>query len=106
MDHHSILTELGSGGTSLADRRRPDEPGCQCGSREVRVVFKCPVYAVVVGDEVTRVVVARDCAEGPIVAECAGCGASDVDGDAGGLAAAPVDDGSPWPEMEKWSVGW
>ncbi len=84
----------------------PVGDACACGAREVHVVFKCPVYAVVVDGQVARVVVARDCAEGPIVAECAGCGASDVDGDGGASAAASVAEGSPWPAVSQWSQGW
>jgi hypothetical protein len=79
---------------------------CACGAREVHVVFKCPVYAVVVDGRVARVVVARDCAEGPIVAECAGCGASDVDADVAASAAREVAEDSPWPDISQWKLGW
>ena len=83
----------------------PERP-CACGAREVHVVFKCPVYAVVVDGSVARVVVARDCAEGPIVAECAGCGASDVDADVAASAARVVAEDSPWPDITQWELGW
>jgi hypothetical protein len=79
---------------------------CACRAREVHVVFKCPVYAVVVDGRVARVVVARDCAEGPIVAECAGCGASDVDADVAPSAAREVAEDSPWPDISQWKLGW
>ncbi|MFP5319488.1 MAG: hypothetical protein ACLGI2_14500 [Acidimicrobiia bacterium] len=79
---------------------------CACGAREVRVVFKCPVHVVVAEGRVVRVLVARDCAEGPIVAECAGCGASDVDGDEAAAAAAALADASSWPDVSPWAEPW
>lgn len=79
---------------------------CACGAREVHVAFKCPVCAVVVDGRVARVVVARDCAEGPIVAECAGCGASDLDADVAASAARVVAEDSPWPDISQWKLGW
>ena len=79
---------------------------CACGAREVRVVFKCPVHVVVAGGRVVRVLVARDCAKGPIVAECAGCGTSDVDGDEAASAAAALAEASPWPDVAPWSERW
>ena len=81
-------------------------PVCGCGGREVRVVFKCPVHVVVADGEVVRVVVARDCAEGPIVAECASCGASDVDGDEAAATAAEVAEASAWPPPTPWGARW
>ena len=81
-------------------------PVCGCGGREVRVVFKCPVHVVVAGGEVVRVVVARDCAEGPIVAECASCGASDVDGDEATAAAAALAEATAWPTPAPWGERW
>jgi hypothetical protein len=79
---------------------------CACGAREVRVVFKCPVHVVVADGRVTHVLVARDCAEGPIVAECAGCGASDVDGDVAASSAAALADASSWPDVSSWAARW
>ena len=73
---------------------------CACGAREVRVVFKCPVHVIVAEGRIARVLVSRDCAEGPILAECAGCGASDVDGDAAASSAAAVAEASSWPAFE------
>ena len=79
---------------------------CACGAREVRVVFKCPVHVVVAEGRVIRVLVPRDCAEGPIVAECAGCGASDVEGDEAATAAAALAEVSPWPDVSPWAERW
>ena len=70
------------------------------------MVFKCPVYAVVVDGRVARVVVARDCAEGPIVAEFAGCGAIDVDGDVAATEAGSVAETSQWLDISQWKLGW
>jgi hypothetical protein len=76
---------------------------CACGAREVRVVFKCPVHVVVAEGRIARVLVSH-CAEGPIVAECAGCGASDVDGDAAASSAAALADASSWPDVLPWAA--
>ena len=79
---------------------------CACGAREVRVVFKCPVHVVVAEGRVVRVLASRDCAEGPIVAECAGCGASDIDGDHVAMAAAALAEASAWPDVSPWAEKW
>lgn len=73
---------------------------CACGALEVRVVFKCPVHVIVAEGRIARLLVSRGCAVGPILAECAGCGASDVDGDAAASSAAAVAEASSWPAFE------
>jgi hypothetical protein len=75
-------------------------PRCSCGSRAFSVVFKAPVHVRVVDGRVASVVVATDCHEGPIVAECDQCGRSDVDDeDAGCMDARELADAAaPWSE--------
>ena len=78
-------------------------PSARAGHHRFHVVYKAPIYAVVDGDEVVRVVVAGDCVEGPIVSECVSCGRSDVDGDHGPAAAAVGAVTRRWPG---WQFGW
>lgn len=74
-------------------------PRCDCGSTEFTVVYKAPVRVAVRYGLVVAVATALDCHDGPIVAECDGCGRSDVDGEDQGCVRARevADAASPWP---------
>jgi len=60
---------------------------CQCGGDRFHV----------------RVVVDDESVDGPLVSECAGCGRSDVAGDAGATTARVVAETDDWPG---WEFGW
>ena len=74
--------------------------GCDCGASTFHVVYKVPVYAVVEAGTVTKVVVADESIEGPIVAECAVC--SENESPQAQAAGAAAEEAS-WPG---WEFGW
>ena len=75
----------------------------QCGGDRFHVVSRLPVFAVVETGEVVRVVVDDESVDGPLVSECAGCGRSDVAGDAGATTARGVAETDDWPGWEfRW----
>lgn len=71
---------------------------CQCGSTEFTVIYKAPVHVRVAEGRVLGAIVAADCHEGAIVAECERCGRSDVDGEDAGCIEAreAADAATPW----------
>lgn len=73
---------------------------CGCGAGTFHAVYKVPVYAVVEGGEVTRVVVADESIEGPLVVECPACCDNESDGAAQARAVAET---ATWPG---WGFGW
>jgi hypothetical protein len=77
------------------------KPRCRCGSEEFVIVYKAPLRVRVVEGRVVCVDVARDCHEGPIVAECERCGRSDVDGEDDGCVNARelANAASPWSSI-------
>jgi hypothetical protein len=81
-------------GTAYGD----STPRCRCGSEEFVIVYKAPFRVRVVEGLVASVDVARDCHEGPIVAECERCGRSDVDDEEDGCVSARelANAAAPW----------
>ena len=73
---------------------------CDCGASTFHVVYKVPVYAVVEAGTVTKVVVADESIEGPLVGECAVC--SENESPQAQAARAAAEEAS-WPG---WTFGW
>ena len=73
---------------------------CDCGSSTFHAVYKVPVYAVVEAGTLTRVVVADESIEGPLVVECAVCSENESRQTE---VAQEVAEKATWPG---WEFGW